>query len=53
MGGRHGSAFLNSLEVYNPNTNTWVDEPPHAINKLIGAVIVDKPSNIAINGLCF
>eukprot|EP00102_Acyrthosiphon_pisum_P022702 XP_016659912.1 PREDICTED: ring canal kelch homolog [Acyrthosiphon pisum] len=47
MGGSDGSSQLGSLEIYDPNTNTWTMEPlPTSGDEIHGAVIIDMPSHL-------
>jgi len=42
MGGFNGSTRLNSIEIYNPKTNTWtLDTLSTCVEVIHGAVVVD------------
>jgi len=47
MGGFDGSTRLDSMEIYDPNTNTWTMEPfPTSGDEIYGAVVIDMPSHL-------
>ncbi|XP_001943576.1 ring canal kelch homolog isoform X2 [Acyrthosiphon pisum] len=47
MGGSDGSSRLASLEIYDPNTNTWtLEQLPTSGDDIHGAVVIDMPSNL-------
>jgi len=47
MGGFGGVKFLDSVEIYDPKTNTWTIEPFPTNEEMInGAVVVNMPSHL-------
>ncbi|XP_060872135.1 ring canal kelch homolog isoform X2 [Metopolophium dirhodum] len=47
MGGFDGSTRLNSVEIYDPNNNTWTMELfPKCVEVIKGAVVIDMPSHL-------
>ncbi|XP_060880188.1 ring canal kelch homolog isoform X2 [Metopolophium dirhodum] len=47
MGGFSGVKFLDSVEIYDPKTNTWTIEPFPTNEEMInGAVVVNMPSHL-------
>lgn len=50
IGGKRGSICLRSLEIYNPDTNTWkLEMLSKKCSKFIGGVVVDRLSQLRIN----
>ena len=45
MGGKFGSTHLNSVEIYNPNTNTWelVEYSINVGDQINAGIVVDLP----------
>jgi len=47
MGGFDGSTRLNSVEIYDPNNNTWTMEPlSKGVEVIKGAVVINMPSHL-------
>ncbi|XP_029344977.1 kelch-like protein 3 isoform X1 [Acyrthosiphon pisum] len=47
IGGFDGSTNLDSVEIYDPNSNTWTMEPLPTSGEVIhGAVVIDMPSHL-------
>ncbi|XP_015372407.1 PREDICTED: kelch-like protein 2 [Diuraphis noxia] len=43
VGGKNGEVQIESIEIYNPNTNTWsIEEMSKSMGEIVGGVIVDK-----------
>lgn len=50
IGGKQNSTILNSVEIYNPDTNTWSMETlPVSGTQIYGAVVVNRPSCFRTN----
>lgn len=43
IGGKRGTTCLHSVEIYNPNTNTWnIEALSKNFDQIIGGVEVDR-----------
>lgn len=43
VGGKKDEEMVESVEIYNPNTNTWsIEEMSKSMGEIVGGVIVDK-----------
>jgi len=44
MGGIHGNLNVDSVEIYNPNINTWsIKTFSTSFSQIYGAVVVNSP----------
>jgi len=49
IGGNSGFTCLNSVEIYNPTTNSWSMKTISIGNQIYGAVVVDRPLHLQTN----
>jgi len=50
MGGNDGSTYLDSVEIYDPKTNTWsIGSSSKFICQMSCGIVVDKPPNCIYN----
>jgi len=43
VGGKNGEVEVDSVEIYNPYTNTWsLEEMSKSMDEIVGGVVVDK-----------
>ncbi|XP_050060400.1 kelch-like protein 2 [Aphis gossypii] len=45
LGGSHEFSYLDSLEIYNPKTNTWsIETLSKGVGEIFDGIVIDRPT---------